>query len=76
MEFLSVKILLKDMARAPEAVSISELDDAITWLLVNEKRYPGFAGAVRQMNKLRQHLLAGEFRQVRSCARLAFDFLG
>ena len=75
MEFLSVKILLKDIARTPEAVSISELDDAITWLLVNEKRYPGFAGAVRQMDKLRRHLLAGEFRQARNCARLAFDFL-
>ena len=76
VEFLSVKFLLNRIAEAPEAIDIAELDDAITWILARQKQYPGFAGAARQMEKLRRHLLAGQLRQARTRARLAIDFLG
>jgi hypothetical protein len=74
VDLLSVKLLLHQLAETPEAVSIQELDEAITWLLAREKRRPEFAGAARQMEKLRQHLCAGEFRQARNRARLAIGF--
>lgn len=76
VDFLSIKKLLHWAVQSPESVSIEELDEVITWLLTIERRHSRFAEAARQINRLRGHLLAGEFKQAKSAARRAIDFLG